>query len=225
MRKSYAIILLILIAFLCALWSPWNGLNIALPQLLGIAPKQQIGGLQVSSLAGELQVFVDGNSAGKVDPASSPLVVPAIDPGQHQVKLVRTADVAGTYANFDRLVTFESGVDVVISFELGPTAEFSEGHVIYATRKLDDSQDVLLSLKTNTSGAKVQVDDISVGDSPIAGYKLSLDKQHKVTISKTGYDTQEFTLLPQAQSDRDKLNGYNVNVDADLFLQPIEVAH
>jgi hypothetical protein len=223
MRKSYIIILLILVAFLCALWSPWNRWNIALPQLFGIAPQEQIGGLQVTSLAGELEVFVDGNSVGIVDPATSPLVVPAIEPGERQIKLVRQTTVVGAYEDFNRLIKFESGVDVVITYELGPTADFSEGHVIYATQKLDNSSDVLLSLHANMTGATVLIDDISAGSTPIAGFKLSLDKQHKVSISKTGYDTQEFTLLPQEQINRDKLQGYNLNVDVNLFLQPLEV--
>lgn len=223
MRKAYIIILLILVAFLCALWSPWNRWNMALPQLFGIAPQAEIGGLQVTSLAGELEVFVDGNSMGIVDPTTSPLVVPAIEPGERQVKLVRQTTVPGAYTDFNRLIKFESGVDVVITYEIGPTEDFSEGHVIYATRKLDNSADVLLSLHANVIGASVVIDDISAGNTPIAGFKLSLDKQHKVIISRAGYDTQEFTLLPQEQSDRDKLQGYNLNVDANLFLQPLEI--
>ena len=223
MRKSYIIILLILVAFLCALWSPWNRWNIALPQLFGIAPQAQIGGLQVTSLAGELEVFVDGNSVGSVNPETSPLVVPAIEQGERQIKLVRDTTLAGAYADFNRLIKFESGIDVVISYELGPTDEFSEGHVIYATKKLDNSADVLLSLQANVTGADVVIDDISAGQTPIAGFKLSLDKQHKVSISKNGFDVQEFTLLPQEQNDRDKLQGYNLNVDVNLFLQPLPV--
>lgn len=223
MAKPFRVIVLILIAFLCALWSPWTSWNISFSRLLGIEPPPQIGGLQVTSLAGELEVFVDGISQGKVTPDSSPLTIPAIDPGERQIRLKRIATVDEAYWEFNKLIKFESGVDVVISYELGPTEEFSEGHVIYATRTTDKVDGLRLNLTSSVEDAVVKIDDVTVGNTPLVAQVISKDKQHTLLISKKGYESQEFKLLPESQEDRDKISGYNLNVLVDLFLQPIAI--
>jgi hypothetical protein len=224
MSKSYTIIIIILVAFLLAVWSPWNSWNLSITRLLGIEPPEEIGGLEVSSLAGTLEVYVDGNLKGTVDPEKSPLIIPAVEPGERQIKLIRKSDVEGAYYQFNKLVKFESGVDVILAYELGPTAEFSEGHIIYATKTAKVSNpEVSLNLTSSADDSEVKIDDLDIGQTPIVAYKLDLTKQHKLLISKNGYESQEFIILPAEQKDRDKLKGYNLNVDVDLFLQPIAV--
>lgn len=223
MSRLYGCIILILIAVLCAIWSPWNSWNISIAQLFGIEPPKQIGGLQVTSLAGELEVFIDGQSRGKVNTETSPLLIPAVTPGERQIRLVRTSQVTGAYWEFNRLIKFESGVDVVLSFELGPTEEFSEGHLIYATKNNELTENLLLAVNSGVDGAEVLVDDLRAGTTPLAGYVLTRDKQHRVVISAPGYETQEFTILPEDQTQRDKLKGFYLNVDVNLFLLPIAV--
>lgn len=223
MAKPFRIIVIILIAFLCALWSPWTSWNISFSRLLGIEPPPQIGGLQVTSLAGEIEIFVDGISQGKVTPESSPLTIPAIEPGERQIRLQRTAQVDEAYWEFNKLIKFESGVDVVVSYELGPSEEFSEGHVIYATKTTDKVDGVRLNLTSGVEGATVKIDDAEVGQTPLVAQVISKDKQHTLLISRTGYESQEFKLLPESQEDRDKISGYNLNVLVDLFLHPITI--
>ncbi len=224
MSKSYTIIILILLAFLLAIWSPWNSWNISLTRLLGIDPPEEIGGLQVSSLAGTLEVYIDGSLKGTVDPEKSPLTIPAVEPGERQIKLIRKSDVEGAFYQFNQLVKFESGVDVILAYELGPTAEFSEGHLIYATKTAKVANPELsLNIVSSAEGSNVKIDDLDVGQTPIVTYKLDLTKQHKLVISKLGFDSQEFVILPTEQKDRDKLKGYNLNVNVDLFLQPIGI--
>lgn len=221
MAKPYRIIVIILIAFLCALWSPWTSWNISFSRLLGIEPPPLIGGLQVTSLAGEVEVYVDGISQGKATPTTSPLIIPAIEPGERQIRLKRTSTVEEAYWEFNKLIKFESGVDVVLSYELGPTEEFSEGHVIYTTRTTDKVDGLRLNLTSNVEGATVKIDDVEVGLTPLVAQVITKDKQHTLLISKSGYESQEFKLLPENQEDRDKISGFNLNVLVDLFLQPI----
>lgn len=223
MAKPFRIIVIILIAFLCALWSPWTSWNISFARLLGIEPPPQIGGLQVTSLAGEMEVFIDGISQGKTTPENSPLIIPAIEPGERQIRLQRISSVDDAYWEFNKLIKFESGVDVVISYELGPSENFSEGHVIYTTKTPDKVDGLRLNLVTNVTDAVVKIDDIDVGLTPLVSQVITKDKQHTLLISKNGYEPQEFKLLPESQEDRDKVSGFNLNVIVDLFLQPIPI--
>lgn len=223
MSKPFALITILLAGFLCAIWSPWNSWNFSLTQLLGVEPPPQIGGLQVTALAGEIEVFIDGESQGKVTTETSPLSIPAMTPGERQIRLTRLSTVDGAFWEFNRLIKFESGVDVVLSYELGPTQEFSEGHVIYATKATDQVNGIRLNLDSSVDGAKVFVDNQEVGTTPLVASVISKDIQHVFRIEKQGYETQEFKLLPDAQESRDKITGYNLNVIVDLFMQPITV--
>lgn len=225
MRKFFWLIIFVLLAFLLALWSPWNHWNFNISQLFGVTPPDQVGGLLVSTLAGEVEIYLDGSdqSAGSATVDNSPFSIPGIRPGDHQVKIIRKTEIAGAYWEFNKLIHFIPGVDVIIAFELGPTAEFSEGHVIYASPRVDSIPGASLNVTTSVEGVDITIDGTSVGQSPLKEYKLSVSDQHKILLQKEGYEAQEFLLLPDKQEDRDKLKGFNLNVDATLFLQPLLV--
>lgn len=223
MRKSQYFIFLILVGFLCAVWSPWNNWDINLSVIFGVQPPPEVAGLQVTSLAGEMIVKVDGENKGTVSPESSPLAIPGIKPGEHEISLQRKSSVNKAYWEFNRLLEFHSGVDIVVAYELGPTQKFSEGHIIKPTPSSRRDDTTLLNITTSPPNSQVQLDGASIGDSPVESYELGINDQHKLAINKDGYDTQEFVLLPDTQVDRDKLNGYDINVEANLFLQPLKV--
>ncbi|MBL8014947.1 MAG: PEGA domain-containing protein [Candidatus Doudnabacteria bacterium] len=223
MAKSFRILILLLIAVVCAVWSPWNYWNFSITRLFGIEPPPEIGGLQVTSLAGEVEVFVDGISQGKAVAEQAPLIIPAVEPGERQITLKRASTVIGAYWEFNRLVKFESGVDVIISYELGPSQDFSEGHVIFATKSADKFEGVKLNLDSPVAGAAVFLDDVEIGQTPLRAKSISIDKQHTIKVVAEGYETQEFKLLPEDQTNRDKISGFDLNVTVDLFLQPITV--
>lgn len=215
--------MLFLVAFLCALWSPWTSLNISLSQLFGLEPPPQVGGLQVTALAGEVEVFVDGISQGKTKAGTTSLEIPNVSPGEHQVRLRRVSSVDGAYWEYNKLIKFESGIDVVLAYELGPSQEFSEGHLIFATKTADRIEGVNLNLDASANDADVLIDNVLVGHTPIISQVISTDRQHSLTIRKAGYESQEFKLLPDSLEDREKVRGYNLNVHVDLFLEPIVV--
>lgn len=222
MSKFSKLIILLLVGFLCALWSPWNSWNLSLPVLLGMEPAPEIGGLQVTSLAGDLEIFIDGFPMGSVASGESVTITP-VDPGERQIRIKRTSSVDNAYWEFNRLIKFESGIDVVVAYELGPTEEFSEGHVIYATKSPEKINGIKLNLDSTVDGAKVLLDGNEIGTTPLVSQVLSLDSQHTLKISKDGYEDQEFKLLPEAQEERDKVAGFNLNVIVGLFLQPLPI--
>ncbi len=223
MRKTFSIIILFVIAVLCAFWSPWTSWQLSITSLLGIAPPAETTGLQVTSLAGDLEVYIDGILQGKVGVNDSPITIPGVQPGEHQVRLKRLSAVEGAYYELNRLIKFEPGVDVVIAYELGPSAEFSGGHIIYAIKSTELTTGVKLNLDVNVEEADVLIDDRELGKSPIVGQILSGDRAHLLKVEKRGYDGQEFKLLPESQEERDKILGYTLYVKVDLFLQPIPV--
>lgn len=223
MKTLQVVVLVLVVSLLLAIWSPWNNLNISLTQLFGIEPAPESSGLQVTSLAGELTVLIDNLEVGTVTPETSPLIVPGIEPGERLVQMSRNSSVSGAFTDFSKLIEFVSGTDVVIAYELGPSDDFSEGHIITVESNNDSSGTTFLNLDANETQSRVLVDGVSIGVTPITLYPISITEQHVVTVQADGYDTQEFRLLPSTQSERDKVSGLTINVDVQLFLQPLEV--
>lgn len=225
MKRILTITLIFVALVLLAIWSPWLRWNIDLGALIGVAKPDSIAGLQVSSLAGELEIFLDGKSAGKVTPETSPLFLDRVEPGEHLLAIKRTGDFAGSYAAFSKLVDFIAGSSVVIAYNLGPDEQFSEGHIIYATKKTVDAASSKLDINLSLEDFNFSIDNLP--SERITGKHLSvnldLNSQHQVKISKTGYESLEFTILPETQEDRDKIKPFDLNIDVQLMLQPVEV--
>lgn len=227
MRKLLTLIIIVVVMLLLALWSPWRYWNFDLTQLIGVRTPDAVGGLQVSSLAGEISVYLDQatDPIVTVKPGDTG-IVPGVSPGQHQIRLVRKGSFDDSYWELNRLINFVAGVDVIIAYELGPTSEFSEGHILSASKRAggaSNTAEVYLNVTTNADDVDIFIDGISVGKSPLKDYRLSTTEQHRIILTKEGYEKQEFLLLPESQEDRDKLNGMDLNVEANLFLQPLLV--
>lgn len=226
MQKLSRIVILIIVAFLCALWSPWNAWNFNLIGLLGVKDEQSVSNLQVSSLAGELQVFVDDESEPRATATpDNSTVVPGISIGSHQIRLVRVSEVENAYWTYNKVIEFVAGVDVILAYELGPTEEFSGGHLIYADSSQQEttSSTVELTVSANVDSANVVVNDLLIGETLISSFELPVDEQQRLTISKPGYEKQQFLLFPESLDDRQQLAGLDLFVEVDLFLQPLEV--
>jgi len=218
---TFAIVVLVLLA----IWSPWLRWNFDLAGIFGVSKPEAIAGLQVSSLAGEMEVFIDNSSVAKVTPESSPYILDRVEPGEHLITLKRTGEFAESYSTFNKLITFEENSAVVIGFNIGPDEMFSEGHVIYTTKKENSDSESKLTIGVNTKEFNLTFDGLPVEkvDSNTKVMTLDFSRQHEIKISKSGYESLVFTLLPELQSDRDKLKGSDFNVDVQLMLQPVEV--
>lgn len=225
MKKILFATLTIVVLVLLAIWSPWLRWNIDLANIFGVSKPDSISGLQVSSLAGEIEVFIDNNSVAKVTPDISPFILDRVTPGDHLVTLKRTGEFADSYSTFNKLITFEENSAVVIGYNIGPDEVFSEGHIIYTTKKENSNSDSKLNITVNTKDFNLTFDGLPVEKVESNTKVMSVDfsRQHEIKIGKSGYESLVFTLLPEMQSDRDKLKNSDFNVDIQLMLQPVEV--
>lgn len=222
MRKFFWITILIFGLLLLAIWSPWRQLDFNLAQLFGLEVAEETSGLQVVSLAGTLEVYLDSKLEGTATP-ESPFILPKVTPGDHLVTLKRKSDTAGAFADLHKLLRFTTGTDVVLAYELGPTLEFSAGHIITASGSKSSTDSVTLNLNTNAIGAEAYLGETKIGLTPLQDVSVSTLTQQRLKIIKQGYEVQEFLLFPEEQSERDKLRGLTLEVEVNLFLQPIEV--
>lgn len=225
MKKILFGTIILVVCVLLAIWSPWLRWNIDIAGLFGVQKPDSISGLQVISFSGEIEVFIDNNSVGKVSPDNSPFILDRLQPGDHLVTLKRTGEFSSTYATFNKLLTFEENSSVVISYNLGPDEVFSEGHVIYTTKKDSSAVDSKLNINVNAEDFNFTFDGLPIEKISGKTKSMTLDftSQHTIKISKTGYESLEFKILPEMQSDRDKLKSFDLNVDVQLMLQPVEV--
>jgi hypothetical protein len=226
-RTFLILVIIFLLSILLALWSPWTKIDISLAQIFGVEEPDRIAGLQVYSLGGEIDIYVDSEYAGTATQEDSPFIVDQVDPGDRLVRLERKSDIPAAYWEFSKLINFIEGKDVVVSYNIGPEETFSEGHVIYASESSsgDERQGVAnLNIRVNAEDTVVEIDEIAFN---IAGTTMSetltLNKQHKLLVSKAGYESLEFTILPESQEDRDKLEGFDIELDVHLMLQPLQV--
>lgn len=222
MKSFFKIILLIIFLLLLGVWSPWRSFNVDLGFLFGVKKVEQVSGLQVYSLAGDMDIYIDSELKGRVTPETSPVFVDAINPGDRKVTLSRPSLVEGAYLNFDKIITFVPGVDIVISYGLGPNEFFSEGSVITLNTKVNETYNLVVN--TNVEGATIVVDGIpsQIPDSRLVS-NIALDRQISISIQKAGYETISLTLLPEDEADRQNLAGYIINVDVHMMLLPFEI--
>jgi hypothetical protein len=222
MRKFFWVTIILFGLLALAAWSPWRNINIDVASLFGLSTPEQVSGLQVVSLAGNLEVSIDGNLEGTAT-ETSPLILPKVTPGDRIIKLQRKSDLANAYITYSKLVKFTPGTDVILAYEIGPAAQFSGGHLIVASGIGNQADNVKLTLTSNVAGASVEINSVAVGSTPLLNFDVSTLSQQSIKITKAGYETQEFLLFPESQAERDKLRGLNLDVQVDLFLQPIQI--
>lgn len=225
LKKVTLLIVISLLCTLLALWSPWLYFNFDFRNLFGIRKPDSIAGLQVFSLGGELEIQIDGKEIGTVTPEKSPFFYDTVTPGERMVSISRKSDIPNQFWTFSKLITFEEGNTVASSYFIGPSQEFSEGHFIFATRKTDANAQSKLNITLNTEDAQIQVDSIEVANFTKNKYTTDIDLngQKKIRIFKPGYETLEFTILPESQDERDKLRNYDLNLEAQLMILPVTV--
>ncbi len=225
MKRLLIFLILILVCALLALWSPWLYVKFNITDLFGIKKPEDISSLQVYSLSGSINVFIDGKSEGTAKVESSPFIVDRVTPGEHLITLKKVTETKNAYWEYNKLITFEASAAVIVSYNLGPEEEFSEGQIIYAIKKVDKSKQTQLNITVNTEKANVQIDTAQPQTllSKSLMDNLSLSLQHKIVISKKGYENLSFTILPESQEDRDKLKDFDLNIEAHLMLQPATV--
>ncbi|HRN86268.1 MAG TPA: PEGA domain-containing protein [Candidatus Dojkabacteria bacterium] len=222
MRKVTRISLLILSLILLAFWSPWQSWNFEWINIFGIDSRDSYSGLKVKAFSGELEVFVDGNSAGVTSDQESFLEVYPIEAGEHNIKIVRPGN-DGFYSEFERNINFENDVDVVIGYDLGPSLLFSEGHILTAKKSFTKGVEPTLDILSTVDDVDVKLDGRDIGKTPLRSIPIGIDSTHILTFSKKGFDTLEIEILPTEQSERDKLKDVELSLEVNLFAKPVEL--
>jgi hypothetical protein len=222
MKTFLKILLVIVVLLLLALWSPWSKWNIDLRPLFGVNDPGSIAGLVVNSLSGNIEVTVDNQVVGSASEDSS-LIIDDVSPGEKLVKLRRISDVENAYWSYSKVVDFEEGTTAVLSFNLGPSSEYSEGHIIFFQKKVGDGANIHFSF--DEDDVSVQVETQVFKDVNKTGVSVPLDTtaQKSIKIVKEGYEDLEFKLLPEDAEDRERVKDFDIYVDVYLMKQPVNV--
>jgi hypothetical protein len=221
LKKVLTIIIIGVFFIILALWSPWYKLNLNFLNLFGIESVTKFAILKVKSLNGEINIYVDNELKGTATDNMDFTEISQITPGEHTVSLKRNSN--GNYYQFERKVNFEASLDVILTYDLGPSQLFSEGHLLYSQKNFLNLANPRLTIYSAPDNVEVYIDEKLIGNSVIKDFELDISKQHKLKLIKKGYDTMEVTLLPEEQSDRDKLKNYDLIFEVNLFTQPIKI--
>jgi hypothetical protein len=220
-KRVITIILIVVFLVILGFWSPWNKMNLSFLNIFGIESTNRYATLKVKSLQGEISIYLDNELKGAATDNSDFAEINPVEPGEHTITLKKETN--GNYYQFERKVNFESQLDVVVAYDLGPSQIFSEGHLLYSRKNFLNTVDPRLTIYSTPENVSVFLDDVEIGSTVIKDLELDNTKQHKLKFVKKGYDTMEITLLPESQSDRDKLKNYDLILEVNLFTQPIKV--
>lgn len=225
MKKVTIFIVLLVFCVLLAIWSPWTSLRFTLSSLFGIKQASEVAGLQVISLSGDLEVLLDGEKIGEATSDATPFIIDNIQPGDHLLTLQKISEIENAYWKFSKVINFNKGTTVAASFNLGPTEEFSEGHLIYFTENQnpENKKNLVISLNVKDANLTLNDEDPIQFEGTILSREIPLTQQHSVLLHKDGYDDLQFNILPATQEDRDKLLGLILNIDAHLLLKPVDL--
>lgn len=222
MRRLLKLTVIILGLMLLAVWSPWQNWNYHWTNLFGIESREQFSGLKLKSFAGDLELFLDGESVGVVGDQESFLEIFPVNPGEHTIKIARP-EGNGFYTAFERTLNFEKEVDVVIGYDLGPSLLFSEGHVLTAKKSYTKGQNPTLDIISIVEDVDVKIDGVDVGKTPLRSIPMSIESTHVLNFSKRGFDPLEIEIFPTDQSERDKLRDIVLTLEVNLFAKPVEL--
>jgi len=222
-KRVVTIILIVIFLLILGAWAPWNNWNLNIFNLFGIESSEKYATLKVKSLQGIVSIYLDDELKGSATDNSDFAEINPITPGEHTVTLKKESN--GNYFQFSRKVNFESGMDVVISYDLGPTQNFSEGHILYTRKNYLNSNNPRLSIFSSPEDVSVYLDENLIGTTVVKDLELDKSIQHKIRFEKKGYDTMEITVLPENQADRDKLKDFDLILEINLFLQPIKITY
>lgn len=216
---------LLMVAVLCAIWSPWERTGVSLYSLLDIAPPESFAGLEVYALRDGFDLSIDGANKGQVVASDGVFLEPQIGGGFHTIKLEKQ-DSDGYYI-FEKTINFVDGFNVVVAYELGPSKEFSQGYIMYvASNSVIEGDNVAyLTIESAQDDVDVSINSQSVGKTPLNNLELDLGSTQILRFTKPGYEVLEFSILPEDKVAREKLKGHELKLETSLFLVPIDITN
>lgn len=220
MKTKVVTILIVLILLALAVFSPWRNLNINLGSIFGIKNTSETSTLEVSSLGGKLEVFLDDNEVGSTNFQDPKLEISPISAGSHKLKLMRDSDVV--YPTYEKTILFAPGISSSISYELGLSEDMTNGWLIIPEKR------VIKTASTETSITfRVFPEDSTLSingqkkDSKVV--KLDPKTKYDVRITKEGYLPLSFQILGFDDSKIKLSSEYEYIVDVKLGSIPLKV--
>lgn len=161
-------------------------------------PIRNPAALSVNSFFSEAQVFVNDEPQG-----STPLYKESLESGQVNLTLRGDSNI------FESKITLSPDTLTVVNRDLGVPGGFSAGEIIWLEKS---SFGPSLSVISDPSGAKILIDGVDAGETPLSTTSIS-SSDHEITISKSGFESRSVKVKVQ--------DGFKLNVSSQLFPRPI----
>jgi hypothetical protein len=174
--------------------------------------------LSVKSLRGDYEVYIDGESIGKVlDKQQNEF--PKIKPGRHTIKLVRQAQNPDFYYVLERPVDFLPSSQVEITWEAGPTLESSTGTVKYFT-SIVKPEGAEVYILTFPQSAAVEFDNRR---SEANTFEILDTNNHTLKVSNgSGFTTQTMDINLTDEGSKKVLTNLKLVIEVYLYKQPFK---
>lgn len=167
----------------------------------------QNAGLTINSVSGKADVYLDGEKIGETPYSSENLKA-----GDYELELKRQTQQENFYEPVSKNIKLESNTRTFVEAEIGPTARFSSTKIIYYRE--ENSADASFYISTEPSDAKITIDEIKYGNSPVTETGLSA-KTQILKVEKPGYETAEVEIILR--------NGYTLIANINLMAKPVEI--
>lgn len=178
--------------------------------------------LQISSLGGNMEVYIDGKASGVIKDTQSKIDIYNLKPGLHKVRLNRI-NVGVGYFSYETDINLVNSLSASINYELGPTIESSQGWVLDYTPSVETAskliiyfdKDAQVEVKRND-----QVINYENSKESVYTYPLELDSEYIIIIQKDGYIKQEINISTKLSN---KLGKNDIILRTKLFEIPINL--
>lgn len=174
--------------------------------------------LNVKSIRGDYDVYVDGDLVGKVNDKEENNFT-KIKPGRHVVKLIRKSEVQDFFYTLERPVEFLPSTQVDINWESGPTLESSSGTVKYFSQIIKPTGSEVYLL-TFPQSADLEFDS-KKSDQNV--FEILDSKQHTIKVSNgNGFETQRINVNLSDESTKKVLINLKLVIEVYLYKQPFK---
>lgn len=214
--KKILITLFIVCLLVAAVYSPWQYISINLESLFGIKNNSNQSSLEITSLGGIINVYIDNNNLGKTSVNEQKLEIAPIVPGIHTVKLVRKDN----YYIFSKSINFVAGGKVSMGFEIGPTQNTTNGWIMIPTPKINENKNTYLIMNLDPPKSTILINNQKI-DTTI--FVVDVEKIYDIKIQKDDYLPITFQILGLSKEKLNQYRNFNIELDVKLFSLPIKV--
>lgn len=206
--KKFILPIIVIALIALAILSPWSqALDFILNKLH--LSSSTPASISVTSKVGQMKVFLNNEEVG-----TTPFEKDDLKSGSYNVRLEKVTESPEFYTKFERAIEVESGTQIVINWELGPSDEFSSGEIFFFKKQLEENSGSTVSVIVNPEDSKVYFDNAIQEGSPIMVQNVTAG-EHTIKVEKDGYIAEDFSIVSKI--------GYDLFVEARIFPTPVDV--